>query len=153
MQRLHPPLGRVGNERKRVSGEGGWNTDRASIHPPRRLVPRLRPSQREGEVHTCKYVWKGRRMRPINPPFDAHRTATSTRDSVQLIRVGHIDPVHNDTIDHRRWCHQDDGSAGTGRECIGFAILANVGLDHLCALARGKAHYIITPCTGYLGRQ
>ena len=51
MQRLHPPLGRVGNERKRVSGEGGWNTDRAASHPPRRLVPRLRPSRREGELH------------------------------------------------------------------------------------------------------
>ena len=24
---------------------------RASIHPPRRLVPRLRPSRREGEIH------------------------------------------------------------------------------------------------------
>ena len=48
---LHPPSGRVGNERQRVSGEGCWNTERASIHPPRRLVPRLRPSQGEGEVH------------------------------------------------------------------------------------------------------
>ena len=51
MQRLYPPLGRVGNERKRVSGEGGWNTDRAASHPPRRLVPRLRPSRREGKLH------------------------------------------------------------------------------------------------------
>ena len=49
-------VGRVGNERKRVSGEGGWNTDRASSRPPRRLVPRLRPSQGaqgEGEVHNA----------------------------------------------------------------------------------------------------
>ncbi len=37
----------------RVSGEGGWNADRASIHPPRRLVPRLRPSQGEGEVYNA----------------------------------------------------------------------------------------------------
>ena len=54
MQRLHPPAGRVGNERQRVSGEGGWNIDRASIRPPRRLVPRLRPSRREGEVHRAR---------------------------------------------------------------------------------------------------
>ena len=35
-QRLHPPSGRVGNEPWRVSGEGHWNAERASIHPPRR---------------------------------------------------------------------------------------------------------------------
>jgi hypothetical protein len=54
---LHPPTGRVGNERKRVSGEGDWNTDGASIHPPRRPVPRLRPSQRGRGV----WKWSHRR--------------------------------------------------------------------------------------------
>jgi len=59
MQRLHPPSGRVGNERRRVSGEGGGNTEGAAIRPPRRLVPRLRPSHGEGEVCIAQIRFEG----------------------------------------------------------------------------------------------
>ncbi len=68
-QGLHPPAaGRVGNERKRISGEGCSNTDRAATSPPRRLVPRLRPSRGRVKSIACEYVSKGRRMRSIKPP-------------------------------------------------------------------------------------
>jgi hypothetical protein len=48
------PSLREGRKRALASfrgGSSGWNGERAFIHPPRRLVPRLRPSLREGEVH------------------------------------------------------------------------------------------------------
>ncbi len=56
---LPPPGGSETSGRERVSGEGRWNTDRASTRPPRRLVPRLRPSQREGEVHCVRIRIEG----------------------------------------------------------------------------------------------
>ena len=38
---LHPPCGRVGNARQRVSGEAGWLEHRSSFHRP---SPKARPS-------------------------------------------------------------------------------------------------------------
>ena len=51
-------------------GRAGQNTDQASLRPPRRLIPRLRPS-RHGRVKSiaCEYVSKGRQKRPINGPY------------------------------------------------------------------------------------
>ncbi len=53
------PTGQFGNKRQRIAGEGRWNTDRDATSPPRRLVPRLRPSQRESEVHRVRMPIEG----------------------------------------------------------------------------------------------
>ena len=86
MRPLHPPLGRVGNEPRRVSGEGCWKTDRSAIHPPRRLVPRLRPSQREGEAHSAQTHLEGATAAPgqwtLFRPADRVATCSSVPTAV-----------------------------------------------------------------------
>ncbi len=78
---LHPPAaGRVGNERQRISGEGRWNTDRDAIRPPRRLVPRLRPSQRESEVHRVRM--------PIEGTTNASHQATLFNGNIRAAERG-----------------------------------------------------------------
>jgi hypothetical protein len=49
---FHPPSGFVGNEPQRVSGEGDASSVEPAAAPPRRLVPRRRPSRREGEARS-----------------------------------------------------------------------------------------------------
>jgi hypothetical protein len=106
------PSRREGRNRAAAGFRGGssrWNTERASSGPPRRLVPELRPSRRQGAVHSAQIHLRGATESP-NQSTRCHQTKGSWVSFQNVpVRPGGVGRSFPSTRD---WCLSPVSLAG-----------------------------------------